>query len=83
MFVQGYVRNLVETSDKDLENMKTELQRKRGMIGDKARKSARTVMVLDSSALDELVHARPFAAVSDAMKARDYLSVARRLLSEP
>lgn len=83
MMVQGWVRSLVETSDKDLEDMKVGLQRKRGLIGDKARKSAKTAMVLDSAALDELVHARPFAAVSHAMKARDYLTVATRLLAEP
>ena len=83
MMVQGWVRSLVETSDKDLSDMKDALQRKRGIVGDKARKSAKTTMVLDSTALEELVRGRPFASVSHAMKARDYLTVARRLLAEP
>jgi hypothetical protein len=83
MMVKGWVRSLVDTSEKDLEDMKTSLQKKRGIVGDKARKSAKTAMVLDSTALDELVHAHPFAAVSHATKARDYLTVARRLLAEP
>ena len=57
--------------------------RRQRIDGDLARKNVKLVLQLDSTALDELVHARPFKAVNHAMKARDYLSVAKRLVSAP
>jgi hypothetical protein len=83
LMVRGWVKSLVQTSEKELADMKVALQKKQGRDGDHARTSAKMVVKLDSAAMDELLSARPIAAVNHAMKARDYVSVAKRNVSAP
>jgi hypothetical protein len=77
------VRGLVNTSVEDMAGMKKALVAKPGLDGTHARNSAKKVEQLDSAALDELVRARPVAAMNHAMKARDYVSLVKHTLSDP
>jgi hypothetical protein len=83
MMVGGFVRSLVDTSNQDLAGMKTALRTKPGIDGTHARNNAKLVEQLDSAALDALLHAHPIAAVNQAMRARNYVSVVKHALTDP
>jgi hypothetical protein len=79
----GVVRKLHAGTDKELRDMTTALKKKRGRDGDTAREAAATAWKLDSTAMEALGSARPILAMNSAMKARNFVEVARTNLATP
>jgi hypothetical protein len=81
--VGGVVRKLHTGTDQELRDMSTALKKKRGRDGDTAREAAATAWKLDSTSLEALSSAKPILAMNSAMKARNFVEVARTNLATP
>lgn len=81
--VGGIVTRMADGSDHEVQSLNPLLKKKQGSDGRRAREAAKSVLVMDSIARDHLRNARPVSAVNTAMRARDYLDVAKRNLGNP
>jgi len=81
--VGGIVTRMADGSDHEVQNLRPALKKKQGSDGMRAREAAQNVLAMDSIARDHLRNARPVSAVNTAMRARDYLDVAKRNLGNP
>ena len=83
-FVIGsIVRKMHAGTEKELKDMSTALKKKGGRDGATAREAAQTAWKLDSTSMEALHAARPVLAMNSAMKARNFVEVARTNLDAP
>ena len=80
--VGGIVRKMHAGTDQELKELTPELKKKGGRDGTTARDAARIARQLDATSLDALEKARPILAMNSAMKARNFVEVARGNLLE-
>jgi hypothetical protein len=81
--IGGIVRNMSEGTETELKNMSTALKKKWGRDGDTARQAAETAWTLDSTSLEALKASKPVLAMNSAMKAKNFVQVARSNLDTP
>ena len=81
--IGGVVRKMHAGTEKELKDMTSALKKKRGRDGDTARDAAATAWKLDSTSMDALNTARPVLAMNSAMKAKNFVEVARTNLATP
>ena len=81
--VSGTVLSSATAVENDLQSMKQKLKAKKGTDGDNARKAAKVADAASRLAIQSIYTADPIVAVKSAMKAKNNVDVAKRLLSMP
>ena len=81
--VGGLVRAMTEKSELTLKQLGPSLKKKEGPDGRRAREAAANAKKLDQQALQLLAEASPIKAVNTAMRAKDYLDIAKRFVANP
>ena len=78
--IGGIVTKMSLGTNEELKTIKTALKKAQGRDGQAARDAAKTAVELDKTALTALKDGKPVLAMNSAMKAKDFVSVAKRIL---
>ena len=78
--IGGIVTKMSLGTNEELKTIKTALKKAQGRDGQTARDAAKTAVELDKTALAALKDGKPVLAMNSAMKAKDFVSVAKRIL---
>jgi hypothetical protein len=81
--IGNVVRKMSVGTNEELKTIKTGLKKAQGRDGQAARDAAKTAVELDKTALTALKDGKPVLAMNSAMKAKDFVSVAKRILETP
>jgi hypothetical protein len=81
--IGGIVTKMSVGTNEELKAIKPGLKKKQGRDGQTARDAAKTAVELDKTALQALKNGQPVVAMNSAMKAKDFVSVAKRILEAP